>query len=232
MRDLIILGTGVHALEMAEMVARINRAKRTWRPLGYLTLDPRETGRTLNGLPVLGTREALADHPRACLVPDNTWPTREPLPRERLVSLVDPTAVVSSTAQIGLACVIYPHCYLGLNARLGDYVFCLSGSVINHDDVLADNVAVTSLVSLAGSVQIGADTYLGQACTVRQGLKIGRNCMIGMGAVVVKDVPPDSVMAGNPARKIKGRPVEPGRFGQPEAAANRRGVSDSSGRPA
>mgnify|MGYP001570233007 CR=1 FL=1 len=44
---------------------------------------------------------------------------------------------------------------------------------------------------------------LGQGCAVRQHLRIGRNSMIGMGAVVIKDVPPNCVMAGNPARKLR-----------------------------
>ena len=74
--------------------------------------------------------------------------------------------------------------------------------MINHNNMLEDRVTVTSNVALAGGVKVGADTYLGQSCTVREGLKIGPNCRIGMGAVVVKDVEPNSVMAGNPARKL------------------------------
>jgi acetyltransferase-like isoleucine patch superfamily enzyme len=38
---------------------------------------------------------------------------------------------------------------------------------------------------------------------VRQNLRIGRDSLVGMGSVVIKDVPPSSVMAGNPARKLR-----------------------------
>jgi len=205
MKDLIILGAGVHAQEMVEIVERVNRARATWRPLGYVASEEKHLGQTLNGLPVLGAREVIGAHPQADLVPDNSWPRTEPVPRQRLVSLVDPSAFVSRTAQIGAGCVIYPGCYVGLNARIGDYCFCLSGSVVNHDVVIGDNVVLASLVSLAGYVQVEADCYLGQACTVRQHLRIGRGSLIGMGAVVVRDVPARSVMAGNPARKLKDR---------------------------
>ncbi len=79
----------------------------------------------------------------------------------------------------------------------------LSGCIINHDDVLEDNVVCASGVTLAGAVHVESGVYLGQSCTVRQFLRIGRNSLVGMGAVVVKDVPPDCVMAGNPAFKLR-----------------------------
>jgi acetyltransferase-like isoleucine patch superfamily enzyme len=47
--------------------------------------------------------------------------------------------------------------------------------------------------------------YLGQACAIKQYLRIGRGSLIGMGSVVVRDVPPNSVMVGNPARKLRDR---------------------------
>ena len=203
MRDLVILGTGVHALEMAEIVERVNRVETRWRLLGYLAHDPRDLGKTLNGLPVLGGVKNLPDFPNAELVPDNVWPRTVAVPRERLVSLVDPSTFVSRTARIGRGCVFYPHGYIGLNARVGDYVFCLSGSIINHDDVLGDRTVLASHVTLAGGVTIGPDCYIGQSCSVRQLLHVGEGSTIGMGAVVVRDVPCRSVMAGNPARRLR-----------------------------
>ena len=134
-----------------------------------------------------------------------TWCWSIPAISERLISLIDPGASVSRAATIGAGCVIYPNCFVGFNARLGDRVFCLSGSIINHDDVLEDRVVVASGVSLAGSVTVEADCYLGQACTVRQYLRIGRGSLIGMGAVVIRDVPPNSVIVGNPGRRLRDR---------------------------
>lgn len=211
MKDLIILGASVHAAEMVEIVERVNAVGKTWNLLGFIAADETALGKTLNGVPALGSKAALADYPQACLVPDNSWPRTEPIPRERLVSLVDPGSVVSRTAQLGRGCVVYPGCFIGLNARLGDYVFCLSGCAINHDDVIEDNVILASSVTLAGFVCVEADCYLGQACAVREYLRVGRGSLVGMGAVVVKDVPPNSVMAGNPARRLKDRAAPPPR---------------------
>ena len=83
---------------------------------------------------------------------------------------------------------------------------CVTVTNINHDNVIDDRVIITSNVSLAGFVHVESDCYLGQACTVRQHVTIGRGSQIGMGCVVLKDVPPHSVMVGNPARQLTGRP--------------------------
>lgn len=205
MRDLFILGTDVHAAEMAEMVERINRANPTWNLRGYIAPDEQRVGEMRNGYLVRGTLEILADYPEADLALAYGWPVSLPIPRERLVSLIDPSAFVSRTAQIGVGCVLYPHCFVGLNARLGDSVFCLSGCAINHDDVLEDRVTLASGVTLAGGVHVEVDCYLGQSCTVRQEVRIGRGSLIGMGAVVVKDVAPHSVIVGNPGRRLRDR---------------------------
>ena len=53
----------------------------------------------------------------------------------------------------------------------------------------------------------GSRRLPGTGCTVRQYLRIGKDSFIGMGAVVVRDVPPNAVMAGNPARKLKDRRI-------------------------
>lgn len=71
--------------------------------------------------------------------------------------------------------------------------------------MIEDRVEITSGVNLAGYVHVEADCYLGQGCTCRQNIRIGRGSLIGMGSVVVKDVPPNSVMVGNPARKLRER---------------------------
>lgn len=205
MRDLFILGTDVHAEEMAEIVERVNRAKPTWNLRGYIAPDPQRVGEMRNGYPIRGTPEILADFPEADLVLAYGWPVSQPIPREQLVSLIDPSVFVSRTAQIGVGCVLFPHSFVGRNARLGDNVFCLSGCVLNHDDVLEDRVTLASGVTLAGGVHVEADCYLGQSCTVRQEVRIGRGSLIGMGAVVVKDVAPNSVIVGNPGRRLRDR---------------------------
>jgi acetyltransferase-like isoleucine patch superfamily enzyme len=207
MKDLIILGTGVHAQEMAEIVERVNGVEPSWRLLGYIAGPDgaRHVGKVFNGHSVLGCADCMAEYPDAWFIPDNEFPASTEAPRGRLATLIDPSCFISQTASIGAGCVLYPNCFVGLHAVLRDRVFTLSGSVINHDDTLEDRVVLCSGVLLAGSVHIESDCYLGQGCMIRQSLRVGRDSLIGMGSVVVTDVGPHSVMAGNPARKLRDR---------------------------
>ena len=186
---------------------RVNRAAPTWNLLGFLP-HKNSAPAALNGYPVLGP-DALERHPEAALVPAFEWRPKPAIPRERRVSLVDPSCFVSRAAALKAGCVLFPHCYVGFNARLAEEVFCLAGSVINHDDVLEERVVVASGVTLAGHVHVEAECYLGQGCTVRQHVRIGRGSLIGMGAVVLEDVPPNSVIVGNPGRRLRDRFPDP-----------------------
>ena len=210
-RDLLILGSGVHSLEMVEIVERVNQAAQatgrqpTWNLLGFLAPSQQHVGEIRNGCRVLGTLRDLKRFPRAALIHDNEWPQAQPIPRERLVNLIDPSCFISRTARLGAGCVIYPNCYIGLNARLGDDIFMLSGCIVNHDDRVEDRTVFASQVTLAGSVHVESGCYLGQSSTVRQFIRIDRGSMIGMGAVVIADVPANSVMVGNPAYRLRDR---------------------------
>jgi sugar O-acyltransferase (sialic acid O-acetyltransferase NeuD family) len=205
MKDLVILGAGVHAAEMVEIVSRINQDKKTWNLLGLIGRNPLDVGKIFNQATVLGVFDQMPRFKkdvRFAAANYNKLPEKLPIPFEQLVSLVDPTAFVSRTAVMGKGSVIYPGCFVGLQARVGNFVFMLSNSVINHDVILEDRILVNSGVVLAGGVHVGGDSLLGQACTVREKLKIGNGSLVGMGAVVIKDVPPQSVVVGNPARKM------------------------------
>ena len=84
MRDLLIAGVGVHSLEMAEIVERVNHVTPTWILLGFLSPDGSQVGSTRTGYPVIGVPDALSRYSDAVLIPANDWPRAHLLPRERL----------------------------------------------------------------------------------------------------------------------------------------------------
>lgn len=57
-------------------------------------------------------------------------------------------------------------------------------------------------ISQSGRVKIGNNVYFGRNCSVFKGVTIGDNCIIGFGSVVTKDIPPNSVAVGAPARVV------------------------------
>jgi UDP-3-O-[3-hydroxymyristoyl] glucosamine N-acyltransferase LpxD len=68
----------------------------------------------------------------------------------------------------------------------------------------ADSVVVAS-VFVGGSTPIGARTWIGAGATLRDGIEVGDEGFVGLGAVVLKDVPPGVTVVGNPARPYEPR---------------------------
>ena len=58
------------------------------------------------------------------------------------------------------------------------------------------------------AITIGDDCWIGGGTVICPGVTIGNRCIIGAGSVVVKDIPDDSVAAGNPARIIRRTPIK------------------------
>ena len=56
-----------------------------------------------------------------------------------------------------------------------------------------------------GNTVIGNDVWIGNSVTIMQGIKIGHGAIIGTNALVTKDVPPYSIVGGNPAKLIRMR---------------------------
>ncbi len=73
---------------------------------------------------------------------------------------------------------------------------------IAHGVNIGSNSLVIAHAMIAGSVKIGENTWVAPCASIRQKLNIGSNVTIGMGSVVVKNIPSGDIVAGVPAKKI------------------------------
>lgn len=78
--------------------------------------------------------------------------------------------------------------------------FIMNQTYVAHDCVIGSHVTLASSVLLAGHVAVAEGANLGLGTSVHQRVRIGALSMIGMGSVVVRDVPPFAKAYGNPAR--------------------------------
>jgi sugar O-acyltransferase (sialic acid O-acetyltransferase NeuD family) len=212
-RPLVLVGAGGFAREVAHAVLDLNDDGAGWDLLGFLDDDPTRRGTAMDGIPVIGTTAEL-DRLGSPAVLVCTGSPADPGSRRRLVerldlgadrfaTLVHPAASVARATTLGPGTVVMAGAVSTANATIGAHVTIMAGTVVTHDDVLADYVIAAAGVRLGGGVQVDAGAYLGAGCLVRERLRVGTGALLGMGSVVLCDVPAGEVWAGVPARRLR-----------------------------
>lgn len=102
--------------------------------------------------------------------------------------------------EMGAGCLFEPEVRMGVDTRLGDFVFVQSTSVIGYEVRIGDYTTIGSFVFVGGGAQIGSDVIIHPHATILPRVTVGDGAIIGAGAVVMADVPPGVTMIGNPAK--------------------------------
>ena len=113
---------------------------------------------------------------------------------------IHPSAIVSPSAQIGEGTVIMAGAVINADAKIGKHCIINTGATVDHDCVIEDFCHIAPGAHISGGTHIGEGTWIGVGTSVIQYLNIGKNCMIGAGSVVVRDIPDDVTAYGNPCR--------------------------------
>ena len=121
----------------------------------------------------------------------------------RLVSIIHPAAVVSKHATVGIGSVVFANSVINACASVGAGCIVNTGAVVEHDCVLGNFTHISPNAVLAGGVKVGSLVWVGGCAAVRQLIEINEGAVVGMGAVVTRDVPPGVTVAGSPARVLK-----------------------------
>ncbi len=85
---------------------------------------------------------------------------------------------------------------------IGDYTKINNLCHIAHNNVIGRNVTITGCVNISGSNVIDDNVWIAPHACIRGFIHLGEKCIIGMGAIVTKDVPAGETWIGNPAKKL------------------------------
>lgn len=120
------------------------------------------------------------------------------------------SSYISPNCHIADGTAVLHHAIVHRGAHIGKCCIIDTGSIIEHDCHLGDFINISPGAVLCGNVMIGNNAIIGANVVVREKTIIGEHTLIGAGAVVLENIPPFSVVVGNPARIIRQRtPNEP-----------------------
>lgn len=126
---------------------------------------------------------------------------------------------IDDGTKIGTFVEIQKNATIGKNCKISSHTFICEGVHIEDNVFVGHNVTfindkIPRAINLDGSLQTDADwkvvetfikkgASIGSSATIMCGITVGENSIVGAGAVVTKNVPPNSIVAGVPAKIIK-----------------------------
>lgn len=117
-----------------------------------------------------------------------------------LVTVVHPTASVSSSARLGRGTVVMAQAAINADAHVGEGAIVNTSAVVEHDVDIGNFANVSPNAVMAGASRLGALSHLAIGALTIPCVRIGALTIIGAGSVVVSDIPDGVVAFGVPAR--------------------------------
>ncbi|MBL8908216.1 MAG: acetyltransferase [Rhizobiales bacterium] len=131
------------------------------------------------------------------------WRLAREMGLSRQASLLDPGAIIASTARLGQGLYVNAGATIGAHASLDEGVLVNRNASVGHHARLEGYVSLGPQVTIASECRIGKGAMIGAGAVIAPKIEVGENSVVAVGAVVAKNVPAHCVVAGNPARIVR-----------------------------
>lgn len=208
MKKLIIIGASGFGKEVYWLASRCGR-----EVLGFLDDTDEKQGKAFSGSTVLGKINDWINFKDCDFIIAIGSPSGRKKVSEKMKELgepsfcilIDPSATVGQTVIVGEGSVICAGVICTVDIKLGSHVILNINTTVGHDVKIADYCTVAPSVSISGNIDVESLVEIGTGAKLREKITVGREAMIGMGAVVTKPVEAMKVVIGNPAKSLNRR---------------------------
>lgn len=208
MNNCIIVGCGTYGQVYAEYLAEL------YNIVGFIDDDCSLHGQTIMGHKVLGDKSYLfkeVDKTKVSVfVPIGNNDVRLNYLNElsergfNTPSFIHNTAIIHKNVKIGKGVYILPGVKIMPCTVIKDNVMISMGVNIAHHTIIEEGCFFSQGTNIGASVLIKEKAYFGISSTLMTGVKeVGRDTLIGAGAVVINDIPDSAVVAGVPAKVLR-----------------------------
>ncbi|WP_311408311.1 2,3,4,5-tetrahydropyridine-2,6-dicarboxylate N-acetyltransferase [Liquorilactobacillus uvarum] len=133
------------------------------------------------------------------------------LDKKKFNARIEPGSIIRDQVEIGDNAVIMMGAVINIGAEIGANSMIDMGAVLGGRAIVGENCHIGAGTVLAGVVEppsaqpvvIEDGVLIGANAVVLEGVRIGKGAVVGAGSVVTKDVAPNTVVVGTPAKKIK-----------------------------
>ena len=212
MKELYIIGAGGFGREVADTVHRINDVEPTYDIKGFIDDDEELWGSTKDGLTILGGTDHLKKIGQGkevyAVIAIASYRAKVAISSKlegivKWATIIDPSCSVSQYAEIGEGCIFQPNTFVSCDTKVGKHCVVNVHSTIGHDAIVEAFTSMMPYSDVNGNVHLEEGVYLGAAVCIIPSIHVGRETIIGAGAVVIRDLPGKCTAVGNPAKIIK-----------------------------
>lgn len=212
MKKIVIIGAGGFGRECKLIIDRINAQKKQFELIGFYD-DDLNLNSDIHGIPNKGELQNLIDsnekvgvilgvgvpHVKAAIIKRLKSNTNLDYP-----TIIDPSAIIGSDkVTIGKGNVICAGVIITCDIDIKDYVTLNLSCTVGHDTTINSYASFMPSVNISGEVIIEENVYVGTGAKIINQLTIGKQTIVGAGAVVSKSLPEKCTAVGIPAKPIK-----------------------------
>ena len=205
MEKLILIGAGGHAESVADSIDTDQ-----YELVGFI--DSNKTGSHM-GLPILGKEITVIQNYQSFVyfvsIGDvgyrEFWYNRLVNLNLPIINIIDKTALVSSSASIGVGNFIGKLAIINAGATVGNNNVINTKALIEHECRIGNHTHLSTNSTINGDVVVEDSVLFGSTAVCNGQLTIGHHAVVGSGSVVIKDVEPWTTVVGAPARIVKRR---------------------------
>ncbi|MBT6170080.1 MAG: acetyltransferase [Flavobacteriaceae bacterium] len=202
-KKIIMIGYSGHSYEIIECLRNDN-----YDIIGYFEIQKKE--KNPFSLKYLGNEKDFEIYKEEnCFfisIGDNK--TREKISKKLVsnnlcqVNVIHKESSLSNNLKQGFGNFISRNASVNFNSIIKNNVIVNTGSIIEHDCIINSYSHIGPGAVLCGGVNIGESTFIGANSVVNQNIIIGNNVIVGSGTVVIKNIPDNTKVVGNPGRII------------------------------
>ena len=115
-------------------------------------------------------------------------------------TLIHPTAYISNWANIQEGSIVCPHAIVGFKASIGQNVIINTNAAIGHHVEIGQSSVICPNSTVAGNAKLGSSSFIGSNAVISPGKSVGKNASVSAGSVVYRNVKPNKLAVGNPAK--------------------------------
>jgi acetyltransferase EpsM len=214
-KKIIIIGGKGNGSVIANAIIDANRkGYEEWRFSGFLN-DRTSPGELIEGSPVLGK---LADCSK--FISEGYFflytiyridGQRErirlyeklSIPESQLATFIHPDTYISPDCRLCPGCALLPGTMISAGVLIGKATLFMAGSFVGHNSIVGDHCHLAARCCLGSEVVLEKGVHIGLNASIRENVTLGKYSTLGMGSVLLNNVDPGEIWAGNPAKFIR-----------------------------